>query len=78
MRRGEGWTRSSWVACFSTRSLRCMQGFLPMWLIGDQPSRSCMEKYEYMRAIGSRSVSTTRIVGAAAWKRAIVRLDMTM
>ena len=57
--------RASLLA-LSARSARCMHGFLPMWLMGDQPNRSCMLKYEYMRAMGSRSVSTMRIVGAAA------------
>ena len=55
-----------------------MHGFRPMWLIGDQPRRSCIEKYEYIRAIGSRSVSTRRICGLAAWKKETVRFDITM
>ena len=55
-----------------------MHGFLPMWLIGDQPKRSCIEKYEYMRATGSRSVTTMRMVGLAIWKSEIVFEDMTM
>ena len=36
----------------SALSRCCMHGFRPMWLIGDQPRRSCIEKYEYIRAIG--------------------------
>ena len=55
-----------------------MHGFLPIWLIGDQPKRSCIEKYEYMRATGSRSVTTTLIVGLARWKSWIVFSLITM
>ena len=62
----------------SALSRCCMHGFRPMWLIGDQPRRSCIEKYEYIRAIGSRSVSTRRICGLAAWKKETVRFDITM
>ena len=52
----------------SSRSLRCMHGFFPMWLMGDQPNRSCIAKYEYIRAIGSRSVTKMRTRGLATWK----------
>ena len=37
-----------------------------------------IEKYEYIRAIGSRSASTRRICGLAAWKKETVRFDITM
>eukprot|EP00962_Isochrysis_galbana_P025576 scaffold7904_cov103-Isochrysis_galbana.AAC.9 len=55
-----------------------MHGFLPMWPIGDQCRRSCIAKYEYRRAIGSRMVTRIRSSGFAARKHLQAGDDATV